>query len=155
MVALAFATSCASDNVHQPRPDMWPENLAYGGEVASSIPLFPDFGPLMNTDSLHVVWNNNTRTRASLHLGEFSLYVDVVDLHITIGDMNIENVAFIWDEEGNATINQPNFECQAGAYHTVGSLTGTYSANGNINITFDYKPGSMPFMVKSQFTASK
>lgn len=151
----AILVGCASDNVHQPKPELRPENLAYAGELESSIPLFPDFGPLLNADSLSVEWDNSTRTRASLHLGEFTLYVDVVDLQITIGQMDIENVAFVWDAEGGATLMQPDFECQAGAYHTLGSLTGTLHSDGNIDVSLDYKPGAMPFMVHSQFTALK
>ena len=152
---LAFATGCAGDNVHQPRPEAKPENLAFGGDLLSSIPLFPDFGPLVNADSLRIIWSNSSRTRATVELDEFSLYIDVVNLNITIGRMQINNVAFMWDDDGNATFERPNFACQAGAYYTEGSLAGTYTADGDVDIVIDYKPGSMPFMVKSRFIASK
>ena len=99
---LAFATGCAGDNVHQPRPEAKPENLAFGGDLLSSIPLFPDFGPLVNADSLRIIWSNSSRTRATVELDEFSLYIDVVNLNITIGRMQINNVAFMWDDDGNA-----------------------------------------------------
>lgn len=146
-------SGCASDNVHMPEPDTRPAEERFDGELVSWIPAFADvFAPVHNDNFAEIHWLNSAHSRADLVIGEFSLYIDIVDMHITIGEMTIENLSFAYAADGSASFSRPDFEAMAGQYHTTGSISGTYT-DGNISFEMEYKPGSMPFLVKSTFSS--
>ena len=150
---MAVVSGCASDNVHMPEPDTRPTEERFEGEIVSWIPAFADvFAPVHNENFAEIRWLNSAHSRADLVIGEFSLYIDIVDMHITIGEMTIENLSFACGDDGSASFSRPDFEAMAGQYHTTGSISGTYS-EGNISFEMEYKPGSMPFLVKSTFSS--
>ena len=68
-----------------------------------------------------------------------------------IGPMKINNIICTHDSDDNVTLSCESFECMAGKYLTLGSLEGIIK-DGTLDFTILYKPGSMPFEVKSQFT---
>lgn len=149
---LLFAFGCAGDNVHKPDPGAVPEDVKAEGSLTSSIPVFPTFEPIVTDNTVEIVWTNASATKATIKLSGFKLHVNEMNLDIEIGEMAIEAVVFGYGEDGVARFEKSAFECQAGAYFTTGSLAGTYyPKSGAIDLTIDYKPGSMPFMVKSQF----
>ncbi len=152
----AVVSGCASDNVHMPEPDTRPTEERFTGELVSWIPDFADvFAPVHNDDFAEIHWLNSAHSRADIVIGEFSLYIDIVDMHITIGEMTIENVSFKYDADGStATFARPDFETMAGQYDTKGSISGNYSSEG-LSFEMEYKPGSMPFLVKSSFASNK
>lgn len=150
---MAVVSGCASDNVHMPEPDTRPTEERFDGELVSWIPAFADvFAPVHNDDFAEIRWLNSAHSRADLVIGEFSLYIDIVDMHISIGEMTIENLSFSYADDGSASFSRPDFETMAGQYHTTGSISGTY-ADGSISFEMEYKPGSMPFLVKSTFSS--
>lgn len=155
MCTVMLLGSCASDNIHKPDPDA-PQGdgtLNINGIVTSSIPDFAFFEPVVADDKMTIEWTQGNT--ATVSLGEFTIYVSVMNLNITIGDMVIDGVTVSSDEDGVMTLSKPEFECQAGAYSTTGSMSGSYDpATGAVDITYDYKPGSMPFTVKSRFTGN-
>lgn len=153
MVSLLLLASCTKDNVHQPQPDTVPENKSFKGTLSSAIPDFPFFEPVVTDNTLQINWENLSATRATLVLNPFELYVENMNLQFTIGEMNIENVLFVYNEDdGTAAVSCPHFECQAGNYYSIGSLEGLYTpSTSSIEFTITYKPGSMPFNVKSTF----
>lgn len=153
--AIMMFPSCASDNIHRPSPDA-PDTegkLLLNGVVTSSIPDFAFFEPVVADDRMEIEFTQGNT--ATVTLGEFTIYVSVMNHTITIGEMVVDGVTVTYDEDGTATLTKADFECQAGAYTTRGSLDGTYDPDrGTADITYDYKPGSMPFMVKSRFTGN-
>lgn len=155
MCVVMLLGSCASDNIHRPGPDA-PQgdgSLNFNGIVTSSIPDFSFFEPVVADDKMSIKWTEGNT--ATVSLGEFTIYVSVMNLNITIGDMVIDGVTVTHEEDGVMTLSNADFECQAGAYTTTGSMMGTYDpATGAVDITYDYKPGSMPFTVKSRFTGN-
>lgn len=153
---IVVVSGCASDNVHMPEPDTRPTQERFEGEIVSWIPDFADvFAPVHNADFAEIHWLNSAHSRADLVIGEFSLYIDIVDMHITIGEMTIENLSFAYEpDDPTATFSRSDFETMAGQYNTKGSISGSYSPEG-LTFEMEYKPGSMPFLVKSTFSSNK
>lgn len=149
-----LSAGCASDNVHQPEPEVpLPAPNYFTGVWSSDIPDFPTFPAVVLDNGVEIRWLNADRTLADVSIGSFDLYVSVVDLNVSIGQMNIDQVVLRYGSDGVASLSRPDFECQAGTYFTTGSLEGVYDpSTGILDLDIMYKPGAMPFTVHSSFS---
>ncbi len=141
---------CASDNIHQPEMDETvpvPGNagITYDGKLTTSIPDMPMFEPATCNDYVKLVWKDSSRERVDVEVGAFDVTVEMMQSAFNIGTMYIEDVACTDNGDGTYTLDKPEFACQAGKYYTTGSLSGRYQP-GKVELTIEYKPGSMPFL---------
>ena len=88
-------------------------------------------------------------------LGGFDITVEAMNMQITMGEMRIDSVQYAVYPNGNGMFFCDDFETMSGRYNTVGSLKGTFDANGKVMMQMDYKPGSMPFMCHSELEAER
>ncbi len=73
-------------------------------------------------------------------------------MDIEIGDMKITDVSCVRSANGDFKFESKSFDCMAGRYEIIGgTLSGTIKS-GKLELTLNYKPGSMPFPVVSTFT---
>lgn len=128
----------------------------FEGNVVTSVPqMNVTTEPTPNTMELKDMPNKESGT-ATLVLGGFSVHVTGMPMPITIGEMTIEGVEYVFDKDGNCSFSKKNFQVMAGSYDTTGSLEGTIDAvNGMAQMTMNYKPGSMPFDCVTVFTYRK
>lgn len=150
LTLFALCVSCASDNIHQPEPDMTPDPQKFIGTTASGIPIFPTFVPQISENYAVVNWLNPEKTVANIEMGEFSVDIQEVQMHIEIGTMLIKDIPFQKIGEDNYSFVLDEFNCQAGAYNTTGSIVGKLQGD-EIEFTVLYYPGSMPFQVETIF----
>lgn len=146
---------CASDNIHEPETDgMTPPSgtsgVTYDGKLTTSIPDMQMFEPATCTDYVKLVWKGGSHERADVEIGAFDVNVEMMQSAFNIGTMYIEDVVCTDNGDGSYTLDKPEFACQAGKYYTTGSLNGRYRP-GKVELTIEYKPGSMPFLCKSIF----
>lgn len=144
---------CASDNVHMPEPDLTPEPKQYDGVSSSGIPIFPTFVPQESENYAIVTWLNEQQSALTIEMGAFSVDIEEVKMHIDIGSMLIQNIPCTRIGENVFEFAIDEFTCQAGAYYTVGSLSGSLSGN-SLQFTILYHPGSMPFEVETSFISN-
>ncbi|MCC8114789.1 MAG: hypothetical protein LIP03_12540 [Bacteroidales bacterium] len=150
-VMLGLCCGCASDNVHQPQPDLTPDPSTYQGEMFSRIPVFPTFAGVTAEDYAVVTWADEAQSSATITTGAFDVQIAEMGFNIQIGEMNIPEVGCFRQGDGSIELSNLAFECQAGDYYTTGSLEGVVSGD-SISIVLKYRPGSMPFEVESTFT---
>lgn len=146
-----LSCACASDNIHQPEPDLTPAPQFFSGSITSSIPIFDFFVPITSDNTALFSYTDETLSKASIELGIFFVDIKEINMSFEIGPMEIENVECTLDSDGNVLLSCEEFECMAGKYLTSGSLEGSI-IDGVLDFTIKYKPGSMPFEVKSQFS---
>lgn len=143
--------ACASDNVHQPQPDLTPAPQLFSGTITSSIPIFDFFVPITSDNTSLFSYDDESLSSATIQLGKFFVDINEISMSFEIGPMTIENVVCSRGADGNISLSCEDFECVAGKYFTAGSLTGTIT-DGVLDFTIIYIPGSMPFEVKSHFS---
>jgi len=145
---LLFA-GCGSDE-----PNQDPESQTYHGQMVSSIPAM-NFTAAPVDQEVEVKWQDAGKTTATVEVDGFNVTLQQMGgKTIEIGDMDITGVKCEKNGDGTVTLTQPDFRCIAGKYETTGSLTGTISTGGELTLTLNYKPGSMPFEVNSVFTGN-
>ena len=153
LIGVLCLWSCASDNIHQPEPIIIPDPVTYTGDFTSWIPAIPAFKPETCENTVTLKWQNEPLTLATLIIDEFDIHITMMGMSFTFGQMNITDVTCVRTTDGTMVFTNPQFECQAGQFHTTGTLSGTLSPDGTLDLTLTYKPGSMPFEVKSTFTS--
>lgn len=161
---LALA-GCTQDNVHMPEQEIqyiyvgdttqndFPRTLEWSGSLTTSVPqLGAMFTPATTPNTLKFTDRTGEKTGyTTLILGAFDIDVPATHMHFAFGEMQIDSVQYATYPSGNGMFYRDNFQVQSGQYLTKGSLKGTYGADGTVEMTISYKPGTMPFEIISQF----
>lgn len=153
ITAAALVSSCAADNVHQPEPDPTPAPQRFEGHVTSSIPIIPSFNPVTDPNCVIIKWGDAQKATATVQTAGFAVDVAEVSMHIEIGPMTITDVICHTEADGSITLTNDAFSCMAGSYLAKGRLSGVL-AGDDVKIDIYYRPGSMPFEVRSTFDAT-
>jgi hypothetical protein len=168
VVATGFFAACTQDNVHMPETEIitvdkdvpaedevFDDSLYYEGTLTSSVPaMASQMNPVTTADYMQFKnMTGKTAGYATLVLGQFNITVETMNMHITIGEMAIDSVRYAFDSNGNGMFFKKNFEVMSGTRPTTGSLSGTFDASGSVQMTMDYKPGTMPFLCHSELEA--
>ncbi len=152
-LSVLFCAGCASDNVHQPEPDLTPAPQQFEGTVSSAIPIFPNFDPVVSQNYAILTWLNEEQTAINIELGAFDVSVgEIMQMEIEIGTMLIQNVPCQKIVDNSYEFEIEEFACQAGEYYTTGSMAGSLK-NNTLEFTVHYHPGSMPFEVETVFSS--
>ncbi len=133
-----------------PEPDNTPPPQQYDGVSTSGIPIFSFFVPQASDNYAVVTWLNEEQTAMNLEMGAYSVDIAEIASGFDIGAMLIQNIPCTKIGEGRFEFALEEFACQAGAYYTTGSLTGSLN-NAKLDFTLLYRPGSMPFEVETVF----
>jgi len=169
IIAAGLLTACTQDNVHAPEPEIkivekevtkteeFDDSLYYSGVLTSSVPAMSSLmSPVSSPNFMYLKeMTGKNSGYATLVLGQFDVTIEAMNMHITIGEMQIDSVQYAFYPNGNGTFFRDNFEVMAGQYNTVGSLVGTFDSHGTIKMQMDYKPGAMPFMCHSEMEAER
>lgn len=158
-------SSCTQDNVHAPEPEVrveekqeeFEDSMYFDGSLTSSVPTMASLmNPVTTADYMYFRgMTGKTSGYATLVLGGFDITIEVMNMHITMGEMRIDSVQYAVYPNGNGMFFCDDFETMSGNYNTKGSLKGTFDANGKVLMRMDYKPGSMPFMCHSELEAER
>lgn len=158
-------SSCTQDNVHAPEPEVrveekqeeFEDSMYFDGSLTSSVPTMASLmAPVTTADYMYFRgMTGKTSGYATLVLGGFDITVEAMNMQITMGEMRIYSVQYAVYPNGNGMFFCDDFETMSGRYNTVGSLKGTFDANGKVMMQMDYKPGSMPFMCHSELEAER
>jgi hypothetical protein len=76
---------------------------------------------------------------------------DLLGYIVEIGQMRIEKVEYAAFPSGGGFLKKDFDNVKAGAYNTRGTLQGTISKDGHLNLTMTYRPGTMPFDIITEF----
>lgn len=160
--------ACTQDNVHAPEPEIvvvekevevTPEedfetDVHYVGTLTSGVPSMEALMEPVTTDCEMYLKDKTDKSSgyATLVLGAFDITVEAMGMNISMGEMTIEDVQYAVYPNGNGMFFKDDFQTMAGNYDTSGSLSGTFGADGSIEMTMVYKPGSMPFDCQSVFS---
>lgn len=162
---------CTQDNVHAPEPEIitvekevevpaedddFQNEFYYVGTLTSSVPSMAALmEPVTTPDHVRLTgMTGKTSGYATLVLGAFDISVAAMGMNISMGEMTIEGVQYAIYPNGNGMFFKEDFETMSGQYDTKGSLSGTFSADGSIEMSMDYRPGSMPFECHSEFSGT-
>ena len=69
---------------------------------------------------------------------------------MTIQEVVIKNIPVIDDLENGVSIPKHTFKQEDGKY-IEGTISGEIEADGDVDLTIQYKYGSMPFQIKQEF----
>lgn len=169
-LATLMLPACTQDNVHAPEPEIiiveketnepakeeFQNTFVYEGQLTSEVPSMSALmAPVTSADVLTLRdMTDKTSGYATLVLGAFDINVAAMGMCIHMGEMIIDNVQYAVYPNGNGMFFKDDFQTMAGSYDTRGSLSGTFGADGSIELVMDYKPGSMPFMCHSEFSGT-
>ena len=147
-----FASCSDDDNPEEPTS----VTTNFSGTLSSSIPAFPDFAPVPTDNNVTMQWQSADKNHINLSISAFSLTVANMGMNVEIGQMDIENITIQYDDKNFGIIPETEFECMAGKYETKGTISGSYDTpTGELTLTLDYKPGSMPFSVHSEYKGTR
>ena len=156
LYAVMVLSSCASDNIHEGDDTSTTSTTDYiDGSLSSSIPAFPSFQPVVCQDFAIIDIsdaNNDGTMNATITIGAFDIYVNVINRTFSIGTMVIEDMECTQDADGFYSFSKSDTECQAGDYLAkINNIEGTYR-DGVLALEMEYKLGTMPFFIKSVFS---
>lgn len=150
---LAAVPSCSDD---KDSPETQSLSTRYEGTLVTTIPDVADFGAVTVDNWVEIDRHESNTSIADITVGAFSIEVAMMGRGIDIGEMRFADVSLNKTSDGTETFNIEDFTVQAGAYSVTGSIDGIVSADGSkADISINYRPGSMPFSIKSVFTGSK
>lgn len=168
-VSAGLFASCTQDNVHEPEPEVitqvvevpaekepFDDSRRYEGTLTSSVPAMAAMMEPVTTADFMELRNMTDKSSgyATLVLGQFDITIPApMNKVIGIGEMVIDSVQYAFYPNGNGMFFKDDFEVMAGRFNTKGTLQGTFSADGGVTMTMDYKPGSMPFTCHSELNA--
>ncbi len=162
-LACAMSPSCTQDNVHLPEcgaeSGSWTTGtMKFPGMLVTTVPAMEEYleEPVVSPMAI-AVGNVNV-----LHSGYVTVRTEPFGMHdpfivslmgkgIDIGAMEIEGVEYAAYPSGGGCLRKEEFEVQAGAYRTRGTLHGELSRDGVLSLTLQYRPGAMPFDIVSAF----
>lgn len=154
--------SCTQDNVHMPDggTETWETYTAlYEGLMSTTVPLMEDHlenGPVrtrmtVQVEGFHVEHSGYVSVRTPPFVIDDPFVTGLLGEPIRIGEMRIGNVEYAAFPTGGGYLKKDAFEVQAGQYLTRGELHGQLSPTGRLTLTICYRPGAMPFEVRSDF----
>ena len=167
MAALAFGLclmpSCTQDNVHMPEADKdmpaWTTYAQdFAGEFSTTVPVVQEYlqGPLVDATSVrlenfHIEHSGHIRILTKGFDVDDPFVVSLLGAPIEIGDMRLEDVEYAAFPSGGGYFRKLDFDIQAGAYRTRGSVEGSVSKEGKLPFVMKYRPGTMPFEIITEF----
>lgn len=154
--------SCTQDNVHMPDGGMetWETYTAsYEGIMSTTVPLMEEHlqdGPVrtrmtVQVGGFHAAHSGYVCVRTQPFVIDDPFVTGLLGEPIRIGEMSIEGVEYAAFPTGGGFLKKDAFELQAGQYLTRGELHGQLSPTGRLTLTICYRPGAMPFEVRSDF----
>lgn len=163
VAAVLCLAACTQDNVHM--PDENGETAAwetytqdFPGTLYTTVPLMQEYldGPAESVMTAKLLdFNISHSGYVTLLTEPFSItdptILQLMGMAIDIGSMTIDKVEYAAFPSGGGYLKADAFEVMAGKYLTRGSLQGTVSADGKLSLVLSYRPGSMPFEIRSEF----
>lgn len=158
--------SCTQDNVHMPDEvtdsESWDTYTQSGsGVLVTTVPAMQEYlqGPVESAMTVSVEeFNVSHSGYVTVSLQAFAIddpfVVDLFGKGIEIGSMSIPEVEYAAFPSGGGYLRKDVFDVMAGEYQTRGSLHGEVSSDGIVSLVLTYRPGTMPFEIRSEFRVS-
>ena len=155
--------SCTQDNVHMPEVEpgtqTW-ETYAqdFQGTFSTTVPVVQEHlqGPVVSPttvriEDFHIEHSGHVTILTKAFSVDDPFVVGILGSIIEIGEMRIEKVEYAAFPSGGGVLKKEFDNVQAGTYNTRGSLEGTISKEGKLQLTMTYRPGTMPFDIVTEF----
>lgn len=166
LVASVCLASCTQDNVHMPEgvadAEEWRTyTQSVSGVLVTTVPAMQEYlqGPVESAMTVSVEEFNVAHSGyVTVSLQAFAIddpfVVDLFGKGIEIGSMSIPEVEYAAFPSGGGYLRKDAFDVMAGEYQTRGSLQGEVSSEGIVSLVLTYRPGTMPFEIRSEFRVS-
>lgn len=144
MLSVLVFSACTSDDTMSKRAEG-----KYTVERETNmvgLPVGVPFTPITNTVQLNVKAVADYFVNITLP----STSYNYMGQEMTIQEVVIKNIPVIDDLENGVSIPKHTFKQEDGKY-IEGTISGEIEADGDVDLTIQYKYGSMPFQIKQEF----
>ena len=144
MLSVIVFSACTSDDTISKRAEGKDPGERETNMVGLAVGV--PFTPITNTVQLHVKAVADYFVNITLP----STSYNYMGQKMTIQEVVIKNIPVIDDLENGVSIPKHTFKQEDGKY-IEGTISGEIEADGDVDLTIQYRYGSMPFQIKQEF----